>query len=152
MAISEYVNGNHTFVSMRTGAGKSMCYWISAIMRGGLTIVISPLVSLIDDQVIETIAAGIGCASIYTEIAVGLTKLIYVTAESFVYNESFTKMLLNFSKNSPVSFVIDEVHCIIESGHYRNIETGMVMRKPINGARLKHYFRKPAWEAQILIE
>ncbi|CAJ0636414.1 2898_t:CDS:10, partial [Entrophospora sp. SA101] len=108
MAISEYVNGNHTFVSMRTGAGKSMCYWISAIMRGGLTIVISPLVSLIDDQVIETIAAGIGCASIYTEIAVGLTKLIYVTAESFVYNESFTKMLLNFSKNSPVSFVIDE--------------------------------------------
>ncbi|CAJ0837776.1 13542_t:CDS:2, partial [Entrophospora sp. SA101] len=133
MAISEYVNGNHTFVSMRTGAGKSMCYWISAIMRGGLTIVISPLVSLIDDQVIETIAAGIGCASIYTgedrpreyfekvfsEIAVGLTKLIYVTAESFVYNESFTKMLLNFSKNSPVSFVIDEVHCIIESGHYR---------------------------------
>ncbi|CAH1770333.1 8694_t:CDS:2, partial [Entrophospora sp. SA101] len=33
-----------------------------------------------------------------------------------------------------------------------NIETGMVMRKPINGARLKHYFRKPAWEAQILIE
>src|SRR5690348_17673038 len=50
MAISEYVNGNHTFVSMRTGAGKSMCYWISAIMRGGLTIVISPLVSLIDDQ------------------------------------------------------------------------------------------------------
>ncbi|CAH1767797.1 839_t:CDS:2 [Entrophospora sp. SA101] len=118
MAISEYVNGNHTFVSMRTGAGKSMCYWISAIMRGGLTIVISPLVSLIDDQVI----AGIGCASIYTgedrpreyfekvfsEIAVGLTKLIYVTAESFVYNESFTKMLLNFSKNSPVSFVIDE--------------------------------------------
>lgn len=55
MAISEYVNGNHTFVSMRTGAGKSMCYWISAIMRGGLTIVISPLVSLIDDQVVSFI-------------------------------------------------------------------------------------------------
>ena len=56
---------------------------------------------------------------VFSEIAVGLTKLIYVTAESFVYNESFTKMLLNFSKNSPVSFVIDEAHCIIECGHYR---------------------------------
>ena len=53
MAILEYVSGKHTFISMRTGAGKTMCYWISAILRGGLTVVISPLVSLIDDQVVS---------------------------------------------------------------------------------------------------
>jgi ATP-dependent DNA helicase RecQ len=52
-AILEHIKGKHTFVSMRTGAGKTMCYWISAILRGGLTIVISPLVSLIDDQVVS---------------------------------------------------------------------------------------------------
>jgi hypothetical protein len=46
------------------------------------------------------------------------------------------------------------IHEAWKHGTYklRNIETGMVMRKPINGARLKRYFRKPAWEAQILIE
>ncbi|UZO26693.1 uncharacterized protein OCT59_018907 [Rhizophagus irregularis] len=133
IAISSYVNGKYTFISMRTGAGKTMCYWISAILCGGLTVVISPLVSLIDDQVIETIAAGIGCASIYTEkhqpsqyfekvfseIAIGLIKILYITAESFINNSSFTRMLLNFAKYAPVSFVIDEVHCIIECKHFR---------------------------------
>ncbi|RGB32788.1 hypothetical protein C1646_762432 [Rhizophagus diaphanus] len=87
MAISSYVNKSHTFVSMRIGAGKTICYWISAILRGGLTI-------------IETIATGIGCASIYaekyqpsqyfekdfSEIAIGLIKILYITAESFVEN------------------------------------------------------------------
>ncbi|RGB22232.1 P-loop containing nucleoside triphosphate hydrolase protein [Rhizophagus diaphanus] len=101
MAISSYVNGSYTFVSMRTGAGKIICYWISAILREGLTIIISPLVSLIDDQVIETIAAGIGYA------------------KSFVGNESFTRMLLNFAKYASISFVIDEMHCIIECKHFR---------------------------------
>ncbi|CAG8646655.1 4068_t:CDS:10, partial [Funneliformis caledonium] len=93
-----------------------------------LIIVISPLVSLIDDQVIETIATRIGCASIYarkyqssqyfekvfSEIAIRLIKLLYITAESFICNKSFTAMLLNFAKYAPVSFVIDEVHCIVE--------------------------------------
>ncbi|CAB5204054.1 unnamed protein product [Rhizophagus irregularis] len=92
MAISSYVNGSHTFVSIHTGAGKTMCYWISAILRRGLTIVISPLVSLIDNQVIETITTGIRCASIYagkyqppqyfekvfSEITIGLIKILYI--------------------------------------------------------------------------
>ena len=52
-AILAYISGKHTFVSMRTGAGKTMCYWISTILREGLTIVISSLVSLIDDQVVR---------------------------------------------------------------------------------------------------
>ena len=52
-AILAYTSGKHTFVSMRTGAGKTMCYWISALLRGGLTIVISPLLSLIDDQMVS---------------------------------------------------------------------------------------------------
>ncbi|GBC32971.2 DNA helicase RecQ [Rhizophagus irregularis DAOM 181602=DAOM 197198] len=133
IAISSYVNGKHTFISMHTGAGKTMCYWISAILRGGLTVLISPLVSLIDDQVIETIAARIGCTSIYTgkhqppqyfekvfsEIAIGLIKILYITAESFINNSSFIRMLLNFAKYAPVSFVIDEVHCIIKCKHFR---------------------------------
>ncbi|RGB24433.1 hypothetical protein C1646_676385 [Rhizophagus diaphanus] len=51
IAISSYINGKYTFISMRTGVGKTMCYWISAILRRGLTVVISPLVSLIDDQI-----------------------------------------------------------------------------------------------------
>ncbi|CAG8643193.1 9168_t:CDS:10, partial [Ambispora gerdemannii] len=107
--------------------------WAILTYVSGLTIIINPLMSLIDDQVIETIAAGIGYASVYagehqplryfekvfSEIAIGLTRIIYITAESFINNESFTKMLLKFAERMPISFIIDEAHCIIECNHFR---------------------------------
>ncbi|CAB4423509.1 unnamed protein product [Rhizophagus irregularis] len=94
-AIITYLGGKDTFVSMKTGRGKTLCYALSAICFEGLTIVFSPLKALMDDQKRELISASIPCATIYAnlaqgasiqekifeEIACGLIKILFIMPE-----------------------------------------------------------------------
>ncbi|CAI2186614.1 19990_t:CDS:2 [Funneliformis geosporum] len=106
-AIVNYLSGKDTFVSMKTGEGKTLCYVVSAICFDGLTIVFSPLKALMKDQKREFIKIGISCAALYAnlsqgacvqekifeEIAYGLIKVLFVTPEKLVSNERFCRFI-----------------------------------------------------------
>lgn len=134
--IRNLLNGKNTFVIMPTGAGKSLCYQLPAMIRDGLAIVISPLIALMKNQVDQMNAYGVNArflnstlskgeiTKLKKECMIGNVKLLYVAPESLNKEET-----IEFLKKVNVSFVaIDEAHCISEWGHdfrpeYRRIKT-----------------------------
>lgn len=134
--IRNLLDGKNTFVIMPTGAGKSLCYQLPAMMRDGLAIVISPLIALMKNQVDQMNAYGVNARFLNSTLSKGeitrlkkdcmngLVKLLYVAPESLNKEET-----IEFLKKVNVSFVaIDEAHCISEWGHdfrpeYRRIKT-----------------------------
>jgi ATP-dependent DNA helicase RecQ len=134
--IRNLLNGKNTFVIMPTGAGKSLCYQLPAMVRDGLAIVISPLIALMKNQVDQMNAYGVNArflnstlskgeiTKLKKECMNGNVKLLYVAPESLNKDET-----IDFLKKVNVSFVaIDEAHCISEWGHdfrpeYRRIKS-----------------------------
>ncbi|MFT4523745.1 MAG: ATP-dependent DNA helicase RecQ [Bacteroidia bacterium] len=136
--IKAIMNGEDCFVIMPTGAGKSMCYQLPALIKGGTAIIISPLIALMKNQVdairgfgdTDAIAHFLNSSltktqatQVKSDVSAGKTKLLYVAPETLKKEET-----IDFLRSVEVSFVaVDEAHCISEWGHdfrpeYRRIK------------------------------
>ncbi|MDK2808314.1 MAG: ATP-dependent helicase RecQ [Clostridiales bacterium] len=122
--IESILSGIDTFAVMPTGAGKSICYQIPAMLLPGITLVISPLISLMQDQVKALNEAGVSAAFINSSLSEnafydtvrkakqGAYKIIYVAPERLV-----TEGFLALSRNVQISMItVDEAHCISQWG------------------------------------
>ncbi len=122
--IQHLLDGKDALVLMPTGGGKSMCYQLPALMMNGVTVVVSPLLSLMKDQVESLQANGIAARAINSavsetenmlvrrECAQGMIKMLYVSPERLLVELPFLQENVEISL-----FAIDEAHCISAWGH-----------------------------------
>lgn len=123
--ISAILNGEDTLALLPTGGGKSVCYQVPAVILKGVTIVISPLIALIKDQVEELKSKGIRAEAIYSgmkhrdidrildNVLYGNIKLLYCSPERLL-----TELAAERIKNMDVSLIaVDEAHCISKWGY-----------------------------------
>ncbi|GLC27314.1 RecQ family ATP-dependent DNA helicase [Roseisolibacter agri] len=124
-AVRAVLEGRDTLVILPTGGGKSLCYQVPALLLPGLTVVVSPLISLMKDQVDALTARGLPAAFInstlttaqaqerFTRAARGELKLLYVAPERFDFGNTADRL----REMGVALLAVDEAHCISEWGH-----------------------------------
>uniref|UniRef100_A0A1I7UMN6 ATP-dependent DNA helicase n=1 Tax=Caenorhabditis tropicalis TaxID=1561998 RepID=A0A1I7UMN6_9PELO len=119
------------YVSLPTGAGKSLCYQLPAIVHGGVTVVVSPLIALMKDQISALRRKGIPCETLNSTLTTQersriwgelhkerpTIRMLYITAEGCA-TDGIKKLLGDLTKREVLRYiVVDEAHCVTQWGH-----------------------------------
>ena len=123
--VAAILDGSDVLAVMPTGSGKSLCYQLPALLHGGLTVVVSPLIALMRNQVAQLRSYGVAAASLNSandpdenraaleRIARGELRLVYVAPERLVKPETLDV----FKRAKVAQLAVDEAHCISQWGH-----------------------------------